>query len=281
MTGWTTAEKATIARAAVAAPSVHNTQPWMLRFRDGNQVSLVERLDRAPRGHDRMISCGAAAEHVRLAVEATGRAADIAFWPDAAHPDEVARLTGAHRAEPSDVDRRWYDAITVRYSHHKPFAARPVRTAPLLDAHGVAGVEVRPVTDADALATLLGRAALVLRADRACQRELSAWTVPAREPLPPATRRVATLVADTLADRLRGEAILVVETPGDGPADHVRAGMAAERIWLAATVAGLVGSLVTRPLHLGDVRADLAESLSSTGYPQLLLRFGHPVGRRT
>lgn len=255
MTGWTVGEKHLIANAAAHAPSVHNTAPWVLAFSDDDrrQVSVSERLDRAlprhdPLGRDRRISCGAALEHVRLAIRVLGWSAELELFPSPARPDEIARVTVTGR-------------LTV-------------------------------------LAKLLHHTALVLRADDAYQRELSAWTAPVRDPLPgegvsAASRRVTTLpwaglvrrataVPDiaTLADRLRGELLVVVETPDDGPRDQVRAGMAAAAVWLAATDAGLAGSILTQPFQLSEVRAGLVESLSLNGFPQLLLRLGQPTDYR-
>jgi hypothetical protein len=60
-----------------------------------------------------------------------------------------------------------------------------------------------------------------------------------------------------------------------GRLDHVRAGMATEQTWLAATDSGLVGSVLTQPFQLHEVRAGLVESLTLSGFPQLLFRFGH------
>jgi len=312
VTGWTLGEKNLIATAAARAPSVHNTEPWVLEFGNDelhpHQVSLYERLDRAlprhdPLGRDRLISCGAALAHVRLAIRVLGWTSDLALFPDPARPDEVAMVTATGRAAPSEAELGCFDAHTGRRSHRKPFAARPTddETRALLAAQNVAGVGLRPVRGRDelaALAKLLHHTALVLRADHAYQRELSAWTAPVRDPLPgegvsAATRRATTLpwaglvrrttaVPDiaTLADRLRGELLVVVETPDDGPLDQVRAGMAAETVWLAATGAGLAGSVLTQPFHLSEVRAGLVESLSLNGFPQLLLRFGHPTGYR-
>ncbi|MFL6123615.1 Acg family FMN-binding oxidoreductase [Actinophytocola sp.] len=304
MSGWTSAEKQLITAATALAPSVHNTRPWVLEFHD-EHISLYERLDRAlphhdPVGRDRLISCGAALEHVLLAARFLGRVVDIDPRHDRAHPDEVVRVTATGRAEPSDGDRRRYRAISARRSHRGEFAARPVERdlrRELLGGHDVDGVGLRPVTEPGevaVLARLLNHSALVLRADRAYQRELAAWTAPVRDPSPgagvsSATRRVATLpwaglvrpttaIPDVgfLADRLSRELLLLVQTPDDGRYDHVRAGMAAERTWLTATDAGLVGSVLTQPCQLHEVRAGLVESLSLAGFPQLLLRLGHP-----
>jgi len=305
MTGWTAGEKHLIAATAVLAPSVHNTQPWVLEFHD-THVSLYERLDRAlphhdPLGRDRLISCGAALEHVVSAMRVLGWAPEIELRHDRVHPDEIARITAPGRTEPSDLDRRRQRAISARRSHREPFAPWPVEDRlrrEVLGTHTVDGVGLRAVTGPEetaALARLLNHSALVLRADRAYQRELTAWTAPVPQPLPgagvsSATRRVSTLpwaglvprttaVPDVgfLADRLSREFLVLVETPDDGRYDHVRAGMAAEQVWLTA-VAGLAGSLLTQPFQLREVRAGLVESLVLGGFPQLLLRFGHLSG---
>lgn len=308
MTGWTVGEKHLVANAAAHAPSVHNTAPWVLDFSDDpRQVSLSERLDRAllqhdPLGRDRRISCGAVLEHVRLAVGVLGWTPELDLYPNPARPEEVARVTVTGHRAPSEVELSRYGAIAGRRSHRKPFAARPTEDEirGLLGAQHVAGVGLRLVAgdELTVLAKLLHHTALVLRADDAYQRELSAWTAPVRDPLPgegvsAATRRVTTLpwaglvrrttaVPDvaTLADRLRGELLVVVETPDDGPRDQVRAGMAAEAVWLAAADVGLAGSVLTQPFQLSEVRAGLVESLSLNGFPQLLLRFGHPTDYR-
>jgi hypothetical protein len=192
-----------------------------------------------------------ALEHVRLAVRALGWSADLTLFPDAARPDEVGRLTSAGRAEPSDVELARFDALAGRQGHRKPFAARTTddEDRALLTAHSTAGVGLRPVRGTDeltALAKLSHHNALVLRDDHADQRGL----------------------------------LVVVETPDDGPHDHVRAGLAAAQTWLAATAAGLTASVLTLPFHLPGVRAGLVETLSLNGFPQLLLRFGHPIDQR-
>lgn len=305
MSSWTRGEIEVVETAAGAAPSVHNTRPWTLEFHDGHGLSLFERLDRSlprhdPLGRDRLLSCGAALENAVLAMRILGWAPDVRLLPDPDRRDEVARAAATNRREPSDVDLARYAAVPLRHSYRQPFAARPVgagwRTA-LTTAAGTAGVEVRAVADeqVDVLARVLGHAALVLKADRAYQRELSAWTAIAPNPLPgtgvaDVPGRLATLpwaglvrrstaLPDTvtLAARLRRECLLLVETPDDGPRDQLRAGRALQATWLAATAAGLAGSLLTQPLHVREVRAGLIEGLGLAGFPQAILRLGHPA----
>jgi hypothetical protein len=304
MTLWTIGEKNLIVTAACAAPSVHNTQPWVLELHEEGSAELYERLDRAlprhdPLGRDRLISCGAALQHVVLAMRVLGWTPEVTLFPDTDRPDLVARVTTAVRTEPSEADIAAYDAIPHRRSNRTRFRDAPVdatlRTR-LLAANRTDGVGVRVVASAEeitALAKVVSHSALVLRADRGYQRELSAWMAPVREPLPgggvsAATRRTSTLpwaglvrattaVPDTaaLADRLGDELLVLVETSDDGPHDHVRAGMAAESVWLAATAAGLAGSLLTQPFQPSESRAGLVEALFLSGFPQLLLRLGH------
>jgi hypothetical protein len=309
MTVWTVGEKHLVAAAAYAAPSVHNTRPWVVEFGAGQRdVCLYERLDRAlprhdPLGRDRLISCGAALAHMIVAVRMLGWTTETELFPDPAHPDLVGKVSATGRAEPADVDRAAYHSMSARHSHRKPFARTPVPAetrALLLAANRTDGVGLRVVSDvdADALAKVLSHSALVLRADRTYQRELVAWTSAVRDPTPgdgvsTATRHTATLpwaglvrpntaVPDvgTLANRLRSEFLVLVETPDDGPVDHVRAGMAAEQVWLAATAAGLSGSVLTQPFQLPESRAGLVESLDLNGFPQLMLRFGLSTDHR-
>ena len=90
--------------------------------------------------------------------------------------------------------------------------------------------------------------------------------------------RRSTAVSDqaTLTDRLTRECLFVLETPGDRPLDHLRAGMALESMWLSAACEGLVCGVSTQPLQVPEVRAGLVDALSLTGFPQVVVRLGHP-----
>lgn len=310
MSDWTRGEIEVVAAAVQAAPSVHNTQPWVLEFHhDGaHGVSLFQRPDRAlarhdPLGRDRLISCGAALENLLLAMRVLGWTPDLELLPGD-RPDLVGRARATGRATPSDVDLRWHAAVSHRRSHRRPFTAAPVEPSTrdaLVAAPETSGVEVRAVRgggDIEVLARVLDHAALVLKADRGYQRELSAWTATSGNPRPgegvaDVPKHLATLpwaglvrrftaVPDPLvfADRLRRECLLLVLTPDDGPLDHVRAGMAVQATWLAATDAGLVGSVLTQPLQVREVRAGLIEGMELAGFPQALMRFGHPAEPR-
>ena len=269
MNTWTRGEIEVMAGAVREAPSVHGTRACALELHDPRSASLYERLDSAlprhdPLGRDRLISCGAALENLLLAVRILGWRPEVVLRP----PDsgEIARVTATRRREPSGVDIARFSAVSRRRSYRRPFGGPvgPTAVRRLVTAPDVDGVEVRPVRDEEipVLAKLLEHAALVVRADRAYQRELAAWTP--RTSSPPSTLPWAGLVTrethvpdvPTLAARLANETVLVVETPDDGPCDHLRAGMAVQATWLAATAEGLgVGGSSRRMLNGARPRA--------------------------
>jgi hypothetical protein len=306
MTSWTNGEITLMASAVRRAPSVHNTQPWTLEFRDGS-VSLFERLDISlpwhdPTGRDRLLSCGAALANLELAARILGWDTHTLLFPAPHRTDEVARVVATVRRAPSDVDWARYALIPWRRSHRSPFGAQPVPEPlrnELAGAPAAEGVQLRPVhglDEAAVLANLLNHTGLVLRGDRGYQRELAMWTnarpdhrpgggIPALALASPTLPwaglvRPTTSVPDdnVLAARLNREYLLVVETPDDGHRDHLLAGHAVQDTWLTASSRGLVGSVLTQPLHLAEVRAGLIERLGLAGFPQALLRFGYSAG---
>lgn len=285
-----------LARAVHRAPSVHNSEPWVAEIHE-EAAELYERAEASlprhdPLGRDRLISCGAALTNLELAVRTLGWSARCELYPSREHRDMVARVITTGREEATDTETQLYSAIFRRRSYRAPFSLHHLtasETRELTDAAGADGVEVRAIDSWDgcsALAELLGYAARVLRADRAYQRELQAWTEQFREPLPRETTlpwnglvRPDTHLPDdiTLTERLRAERLLLVLTPDDASVDHVRAGAALQRVWLTAVSHGLAGSVLTQPLQLPEVRAGLIERLGLAGYPQAILRVGYPV----
>ncbi|EOD70246.1 nitroreductase family protein, partial [Amycolatopsis vancoresmycina DSM 44592] len=84
-----------LVRSMMRAPSVHNTQPWLLEVAAG-ELSVRERAEPAlphhdPQGRDRAASCGAAVANLELAVRTLGRSCVVAFLPEDEQPDLLAR----------------------------------------------------------------------------------------------------------------------------------------------------------------------------------------------
>ncbi|MEQ0558011.1 nitroreductase [Amycolatopsis sp. NEAU-NG30] len=301
---WTRAETEVLTWSMRRAPSVHNTQPWLLEVAPGELV-VRERSGPVlphhdPDGRDRAASCGAAVANLELAVRTLGRAAEVAFLPGRAQPDVVARIAVGGQAAPSTEELRRHGAIARRASHRAPFEGVAVPapvTHRIVAAGGAPGVEARPVRPGREVATvarLLRFAAESFRRDGAYQRELSLWTirdehahhhgvgVPASRipagslPWAGLVRRATEIPEQPeLERRLAAETLLLVVTADDARLDHVRAGYALERAWLAAVGLGLAAAVLTQPLHLPEVRSALCEDLGLTGFPQALMRIGY------
>jgi nitroreductase len=259
----------------------------------------VELSQHDPEGRDLRISCGAALVNLQLAVRSTGTAASVTLGGD--DLDVVGTVVATGEWAPSPVERQRFRAIVRRMSYRRPFEDYPLAhiTWQALEASAKESTSpVRWITgrrEALALARLLIYSGRVHRNDVHYQRELGMWLSHGAKSSPPASGFPSGVLGvegvgamglasagtrfpdeEVLADRIERESVLVVGTPDDGPDDHLRAGESMQRTWLEATRLGLVASVMTQPLHLGEVRRELAEALGLPGVPQVLMRFGYP-----
>jgi len=295
---WTAFEVGVLARAVARAPSVHQTQPWVLEPA-GDAVELFERPELGlPRhdatGRDRLISCGAALANLELGVLTQGKTASVLLLPEPETPELLARVRATGPREVTEAEAEQYSAIFRRHSYRSPFSRSPLpasRLRSLAASAAIPDVRVRVVDrrrESAPLAKLLSDAAKVLHDDADYQRELAAWVPRFPERLPEGSSlpwaglvRADTRLPDvlTIAQRLEDEGLLVFVTDGDARRDRVLAGSAMQRTWLTAITDGLVASVLTQPLHVEGVRAGLRDSLGITGFPQLILRLGYPASR--
>ena len=262
---WAPAERGLLKVVAELAPSVHDTLPWRLVYaEDSRTLSLFERVDRVlphhdPLGRDRLISCGAALTNVLIGLRMLDWVPRVRLLPVPGRPHEAARVDVRTRRAPSEDEIARFVAVSYRRDHRAPFLEKPVGAATVrrLTVHGVDGVTVRWLTghrEADGAHPAGGAGVAVLP-----------WAGPGRR--------------STGTDRRVWECLCVLETPGDGPLDHLRAGMALETMWLTAACDGLVCGVSTQPLQVPEVRACGVDALSRTGFPQVVVRFGHPSRR--
>ncbi|SFE45418.1 Nitroreductase family protein [Actinacidiphila alni] len=160
--------------AAIAAPSIHNTQPW--RFRLDPLTTTVEvraATERALRTTDPLaralhLSVGAAVFNLRVAVAHFGWEPVPRLLPDPAEPGLLAsvRLAGPvpgdrspggpdehHPAHRPPHRPELYDVLWRRHSSRLPFSDRPLPADVLAELTEAAHAEGARLTLPDALAT--------------------------------------------------------------------------------------------------------------------------------
>jgi nitroreductase len=298
--------------AAVAAPSIHNSQPWRFRIA-GEVVDVLADRSRQlaavdPHGRELLISVGAAVFNLRVAVFAAGRVPTTRMLPAATEPDLAARVTPGPPVEVSGTVRALADAIPLRRTTRRPFADRPLpadvaaglATAALAEGATlvVADRQVR-----DAVLDLVRVAEMARRRDPGYWTELQQWTAgdPARddgvpvhafgpwsamEAIPLRDFGLLRPVPDRTVEQYEVDpTIAVLYTAGDGPSFWLRAGQALERVLLTATSHGVASTLMTQPLELPHLRALLTDS-DGVRHPQAIIRFGYaaptpPTPRRS
>ena len=293
----------TLVSAAVAAPSIHNTQPWRFRL-DPDTVTLEIRAaaDRGlrhtdPTGRALHLSVGCALLNLRVAVAHFGWEPVTRLLPRPDEPDLLAtvRLAGTAR---TSVPPRLYDALWRRHSSRFPFSRRPLpaalRTELAEAAHAEGALLSRPSPgETDRLLRITREAEHRNTADPDRAAESRRWThEPDRTDLgmPPETlgpqdfreripmrdfgahRHPAVPAARPFEKR---PTIAVLSTAHDRRSDWLRAGQALERVLLGATAHGLRASLLHQALEWPDLREQLAPlPRDRRGHAQMVIRLG-------
>jgi hypothetical protein len=287
--------------AAVAAPSVHNTQPWLFRI-DGHQVQVFADPTRQLTAQDAdgramYMSCGAALLNIRLAIQHYGLSEATTLLPDPADATHIATVEVREPTKPSGMVDELFAAIPLRHTNRMPYEDRPVppaAVAALAEAAAQEGASFYPVNDAAERRRLVD---LIHDADAAQSSEVLAesrqWTAvePKRsdgippESLGPLPKQPSTPHRDLAPGRTvigRGFAVFehdptlgVLTTPEDDRRAWVIAGQALQRVLLAATVEGLVATFANQPLEAPALRWLVRDPDQPIGYAQMLFRLGY------
>lgn len=298
----TLVENAVITNAvdlACHAPSLHNSQPWRWVVKGASvglfvdQTRILNSTDSS--GREAILSCGAALDHLRVAMAAVGWDTHVERFPNPNNLDHLASLEFTPMSYVGRARRDRAEAITVRRTDRRPFRAPNdwPSLQPLLgscvdqDAVGmeVLGDEARPRL---AEATRLSEA--LRRYDDSYHDELGWWTAPSRENegIPQAAlvsraeargvgvNREFPTAADTEHAARHDQAkIVLLSTAEDTRADALHCGEALSAVLLECTVAGLATCPITHATELEPGRAILRELTEGrAAVPQVLIRVG-------
>jgi len=298
-----------VVEAAVHAPSVHNTQPWWFSTGD-REISVHADVERRltvadPLGRELMISCGAAAFTVRVAMRYLGLVPKVRLLPDPDLPNLVARIRyGEDRIEPAEYERELFAEIPRRRTHRGGFDPGPLPASLIAVMRDEASREkaaLALMTDKSrrgALAAVVEAADYMLRLDAKRMREQAKWAPPPGSPRRdgvPASAYPATPErtqppfpardfahghgwglppAGTGAVPRSAGLVTVLTTRADRPEDWVRAGQALQRVLLVASTCRVSAALHSQPLEVEDLRRFIATVLCGGAHPQMVVRLG-------
>ncbi|WP_435886523.1 Acg family FMN-binding oxidoreductase [Streptomyces hirsutus] len=299
---------AALVHDAVAAPSMHNAQPWrFLYHRRSRTFEVRADFERAmphsdPDTRGIHLGCGAALLNLRAAIVHEGRHPETRLLPDPADQALLARVRLAGPTNDESGLGALYPAIHQRHSSRHPFEERRIPGAVREALGAAARVEgaalmfptswhLREVLEA------VQEAEARNITDRGSDQDLARWTridapsvsttddgvphyafgprkrggkAPMRDFAGP--RQVAGRDA---ADFEQTPQLALISTDHDRPENWLRAGQAMQRVLLLATREGLSSSFATQPLEWTDLRWPLRDPMTGTGYTQVLLRLGY------
>ncbi|MFD5812995.1 Acg family FMN-binding oxidoreductase [Streptomyces sp. NPDC127038] len=293
---------------AVAAPSLHNAQPWVFRcVRETGVVRLYADPERAlphtdPENRGLHMGCGAALFNLRVSAAAAGLTPEVLLLPDPASPDLLAEVRLSGTGPPGDTLAGLAPSIRRRHSSRLPFRDQelPVATREQLsEAARLEGAELffPDAWHVRAILDLIRDAEDSEAVDPGVRAETVRWTrtepsavgaaadgIPA-EAFGPRQRGTSAPIRDFAVGRPmpgrdrtafeKNPNIALLGTARDEPVDWLRAGQALERVLLQATTDGLVASITSQPLEWQDIRWAVRDPVSAMAHVQMVIRIGH------
>jgi nitroreductase len=289
-------------RAAVAAPSMHNTQPWKFRF-DGLVIEVHRDRERELPAEDpdrRMLylALGAAVFNLRVGAAQLGYGTDFRSVLVRRRPDLVAEVELVGGGPETEQLNTLAPYVQQRRTNRQPYLDRqvPNEVRRLLDlSSSLEGAELQWLDDPARRKWLLLATADAGQADdqdRERTAERRHWVggerttdgVPssALGPRPDRPDSPARDMAATPADASRPAGtfeadpqLAILATRRDGPAEWLSAGQAVQRVLLEATANGVSTSLLNQAVEHDALRWLLHDQLGPWTRPQAVIRFGY------
>jgi len=287
-------------QSACRAPSLHNTQPWQW-VAEGSELHLYVDHSRIlpctdKSGREAHISCGAALDHLCVAMAAAGWKANVERFPDPNYLDYLASLDFSPLSLVTHSQRHRADAILHRRTDRLPFAT-PRNWAsfePLLRTAGDAGtvhLDVIPDERRPELARASRLTESLRLYDSLYNTELYWWTghFENSDGIPR-----SSLVSEAESDRVDvgrtfpvsahderpagygqdQSKVLVLSTDEDTREDAFRCGEALSAVLLECTLAGKATCTLSHLTELWSSRHLIGTLTGRTAMPQLLIRVG-------
>lgn len=290
-------------RMACRAPSLHNSQPWRW-LAEGSTLHLFADLTQVmtaadPEGREIYLSCGAALDHLTVAMDAAGWQTTVQRFPDLHDPLHVAAIDFCRTPrEVMEGSQARAQAIGRRHTDRRPYdppsnwaSFEVLLRQTVIPHHVMFDIVLDGARPSLAEASRLTE---TIRAnDPSYAAELSWWTSPFA-PSGGVPQAALTSTADQVdvkrsfpgagADQHTNRAgvdqskIVVLSTHHeDARLDVLRCGEALSSVLLECTVAGLATCTLTHMTELAPSREIVRGLTGQRGMPQLLIRIGRPI----
>ncbi len=288
-------------RAAVLAPSGHNTQPWRFAVREPDVLVFADPSRRLPVAdpddRELTMSLGAAVMNLRAAAAHGGYGSAVTAGAGAEEAARVRLTAGGADAGLAAL----FPAVTARRTWRLAFAGADLPAAAWEALRGVNALGPAQALIIDdearrgALVALIEEGDHRRMSDKAFRTELASWMRPARsgasDGLAGDSLGLSPFASDLAAWSTRAfdmgrsvakkdaalateSAALAVIVAPDEPSALVDAGQLLERILLTAALHGVSASFFNLPVEVPALRDRMQEVLATETRPQLLFRLG-------
>jgi hypothetical protein len=254
-----------------------------------------------PDGRELMMSCGAALQHLILAIRAFGFAAIVQDLHDSNEPDLLARVRLAAPREPTPDDELMFAFITQRHTHRGHFEERALPPELLLalqkeaEQEGASLYFAETPEQQEAIITLIKGGEIIRNLDPEVRRDVADWIAPhgdRPDGIPARALGIGNLISHLipLAHRLvdngpalaekdgqlahNAPVLAVLCTTEDGPQAWLEAGRALGRVLLRARAEDVWASFFSQPVQVDGAWHRLRHLVGESRSPQLVFRLG-------